>query len=113
MKKSDRFFLSHIRDALKNIHEYIQEGKEAFFSDRKTQDAVIRNLEIIGEATKKLSDPTRQLDPQVPWKQISGMRDKMAHDYFGIDLGLVWDVVEKELPSLTQRIDRLLRKLPD
>ena len=69
-----------------------------FFSDGKTQDAVIRNIEIIGQAVKGTSDGTRALEPGVPWRQIAGMRDKLIHEYFGVDLALVWDVVENELP---------------
>lgn len=79
-----------------------------FFADGKTQDAVIRNMEIIGQAVKGISDDTRALDTAVPWRQIAGMRDKLIHEYFGVDLALVWDVVERELPSLRPRLEILL-----
>jgi uncharacterized protein with HEPN domain len=81
----DGVYLQHIRDAIHQIRSYTQEGKDPFLADRKSQDATIRNLEIIGEAVKKLSPRLRSTHPDVPWKRIAGMRDKMIHDYFGID----------------------------
>lgn len=65
----------------------------------ETRDAVVRNVEIIGQAVKGVSDPTRALEPNVPWRQVAGMRDKLIHEYFGVDLVLVWDVVERNLPK--------------
>jgi uncharacterized protein with HEPN domain len=92
--KDDRIYLLHVRDAIQYIFDYTAAGKESFFADRKTQDAVVRNLEIIGEATKRLSTPFKDAHPNISWKPIAGMRDKLVHDYFGVDLRLVWDVVE-------------------
>jgi uncharacterized protein with HEPN domain len=86
---------------------YTVDGSEAFFSDGKTHDAVIRNIEIIGQAVKGISDGTRTLEPAVPWRQIAGMRDKLIHEYFGVDLALVWDVVERELPTLRPQLEKL------
>jgi uncharacterized protein with HEPN domain len=83
-------------------------GETVFFPDRKTQDAVVRNLEITGEAAKRLSQPLKEAHPDVSWKSIAGMRDKLIHDYFGIDLQLVWDVVERDLPLLNRKIVALL-----
>jgi uncharacterized protein with HEPN domain len=76
-------------------------------TDRMRQDAVIRKLEIIGEAVKQLSDATRQRQPEIPWRQIAGMRDRLTHNYFGVDLVLVWRVVEHDLPALKVAVDAL------
>lgn len=107
----ERVYLLHALDAIDAIIEYTADGREAFLSDRKTQDAVIRNIEIIGQAVKGLSGQTRALEPSVPWRQIAGMRDKLIHEYFGVDLTLVWDVVERELPALRPRVEELIQRL--
>ena len=109
--KDDRIYLLHVRDAIQLIVSYTAAGKASFFSDRKTQDAVVRNLEIIGEATKRVSITLKEAHPDIAWKPIAGMRDKLIHDYFGVNLQLVWDAVERDLPILKQKIDRLLEAL--
>ena len=109
--KDDRIYLLHIRDAIQNILEYTVAGQENFLGDRKTQDAVVRNLEIIGEATKRLSPSLKNAHPDISWKPIAGMRDKLVHDYFGINLQLVWDVVERDLPALKFKVSQLLQAL--
>jgi uncharacterized protein with HEPN domain len=75
------------------------------------QDAVVRNLEIVGEAAKRVSPDLRKRAPGVPWREMAGMRDKLVHDYFGVDLDLVWDVVATELPAARARILLLLEEL--
>jgi uncharacterized protein with HEPN domain len=111
--KDQRVYLGHIRDAINDIEEYALVGRDVFMADRMRQDAVIRKLEIIGEAVKKLTDPTKQRHPEIPWKQIAGMRDRLTHDYFGVDLMLVWRVVERDLRALRTAVEGLLAHHPD
>jgi len=106
--KDDRVYLEHIRDAINDIIEYTQSGRDAFFADRMRQDATIRKLEVIGQAVKHLSDGCKSRRPEIPWKQIAGMRDKVIHDYFGVNLDIVWGVVAQELPKLQRAIHDLL-----
>lgn len=106
--KDDRVYLQHIRDALQDIESYTSAGREAFFSERMRQDATLRKLQVIGEAVKKLSDDTKSKQPDIPWKQIAGIRDKVIHDYFGIKLEIVWGVVDSDLPRLRRAIHDLL-----
>jgi uncharacterized protein with HEPN domain len=110
---TQRPYLLHALDAIDAVLEYTQDGRDAFFADRKTQDAVIRNIEVLGQAVKSLSAETRAHDDSIPWRQIAGMRDKLIHEYFGVDLALVWDVVERELPSLRPKMVALLQNLSD
>ncbi len=111
--KDDRIYLLHIRDAIQSVLEYTATGKESFLADRKTQDAVVRNLEIIGEATKRLSPSLKEAHTNISWKPIAGMRDKLIHDYFGVNLQLVWDVVERDLPVLRLKVSQLLQDLEE
>jgi len=103
-------YLRHMMDAIRAIDEYTREGREQFFRDKRTQDAVIRNLEIIGEASKSLSKDLREQTRDLPWRRIAGMRDRLIHQYFGVDLELVWSAVERELPPLRRRVEVLLAR---
>lgn len=106
--KDDHVYLQHIRDAIGRIESYIGGGKEAFFRESIVQDAVIRNLEVIGEAVKNLSAEMRSRHPEIPWAGIAGMRDVLIHVYFGVRLETVWNAVEHRLPELKAHIERLL-----
>ena len=107
--KDDGAYLQHIRDAANRILSYTKAGQASFIADTKTQDAVIRNFEIIGEAAKNLSETTRSKRTDIPWRQITGMRDKLIHGYFGVNLELVWRTVEIEVPRILQAVEELLR----
>jgi uncharacterized protein with HEPN domain len=103
----DRLRLLHIRDAIAKIRGYVTTRAE-FLEDVKTQDAVVRNLEVIGEAVKALSNETRVSAPGVRWSSIAGMRDQLIHGYFSVDLDLVWDAIEHDLDVLEKTVGTLL-----
>lgn len=104
----DRAYLLHIRDAIASVREYTKGGRDEFFARKIVQDAVIRNLEVIGEATKQLSHDAKSRQPGVPWKNIAGMRDILIHHYFGVDLAAVWEVVDQHLEPLSESVECLL-----
>ncbi|HUX63626.1 DUF86 domain-containing protein [Sulfuricella sp.] len=105
MTKDRSVYIRHIYDCIGWIKEYVQAGKEAFFQDRKTQDAVIRNLEVIGQAVKDLgTDSLISSHPETPWPQIAATRNFLAHQYLGVDLTLIWNIVEQHLPQMEQQI---------
>lgn len=106
--KDDRIYLRHILDAIRDIEQYASAGRDAFMTERMRQDAVIRKLEVIGEAVKHLSDTMKQRRAEVPWRRIAGMGGRLTHDYFGVDLPLVWVAVERELPTLRRTFEELL-----
>jgi len=112
MKPRDALFLGHIIAAAQDIQVFTVEGRDAFFADRKTQSAVIRQLEIIGEAVKNLSPELTSAEPAVPWRQIAGARDRLIHAYFRVDIDAVWVMVENDLPALRAHVQQLLDARP-
>jgi uncharacterized protein with HEPN domain len=108
--KDDSLYLAHILEAVDRILSYAGEGEAAFRKDLRTQDAIIRNLQVMGEAAKKVSVRTREDHPGVPWKDITGMRDRVVHDYFGVSLDIVWDVVKNHLPPLRESLYKIVPK---
>lgn len=106
--KDDSVYLRHILDAINKIESYVAVGRDAFFSDSHWQDAVIRQLEIMGEATKRLSQDLRVRHPKVPWKRIAGLRDVLIHGYFGVDLDMVWQITQTYLPKLKPEVENIL-----
>lgn len=109
--KDRRVFLQHLAECLTRIREYTVEGGDAFQSDHKTQDAVIRNLEIIGQIVWDLDPETLAAQrPEVPWARIAGARNILAHQYLGVDLALVWNIVDRDLDALEAAVMALLRE---
>jgi len=113
MSRDYKLYLEDTIEAIEKVKLYTEGlSKEAFVQDPKTFDAVVRNLEIIGEAVKNLSAEVKEANPQIKWRRISGMRDILAHRYFGISVNIVWDVVTNKLPELEAQIRGILSKTP-
>ena len=108
--KDDLVFLKHIAGAIQRIEEYTKGlSYQPFLTAFLTQDGVIRQIEIIGEASKRISQQTKEKYPALPWKDMVGMRDRLIHGYFGVDLLAVWNTVEKDIPFLKKEIHRILK----
>ncbi len=104
----DCTYLLHILDAITWIRTYTRGGQSTFLGERMIQDAVIRNLEIIGEAVKNLSSELRLAHSEIPWQRIAGLRDVLIHQYFGVNVDTVWGIVENRLPELEGIVRSLL-----
>lgn len=110
MEKDDRVFLQHVLDSIIIIEEYLQGvDEDKFGKTRLLQDGVIRQIEIVGEAIRHVSKDLRRTYTEIPWQDIAGMRDKLIHDYFGVDLEKVWLTAQEDLPVLKKQIAMILR----
>jgi uncharacterized protein with HEPN domain len=109
--KNDLLYLSNIQECITAIESYTCEGKKVFLQTRMIQDAVIRNFEVIGEATKRLSPQTKEKYPEVPWRRIAGLRDVLIHDYLRVDLEEVWGVISDYLPELKDKVEKIVEEM--
>ncbi|MBM3128475.1 MAG: DUF86 domain-containing protein [Chloroflexi bacterium] len=110
--RRDRDYLQDIYGAIERIQRYVGDlSREQFEQDEKTQDAVIRNLEVIGEAAKHVSALTRRDNPTIPWRDLAGVRDKLIHQYFGVNFAIVWKIVREELPPLLPQLAEILKMM--
>ena len=109
-RRRDKDFLGDIQEAMELIGFYTKGlTYQKFLQDRKTRDAVVRNFEVIGEASKNISATFKAEYPDLPWKELAGLRDKLIHFYFGIDYEIVWNIARKELPKLQKQIREIVK----
>ena len=109
--RDDRLYLIHIDECIHRIEQYTSTGEDAFFSDAKTQDAVLRNLHTLSESSQRISDRMKTSQPQVDWRNIAAFRNVLVHDYLGIDLARIWDIVQHDLPVLKRAVAAMLETL--
>ena len=110
--KEDLAFIEHILDNINAIEKFSKNlKKERLMSDRLRQSAIVREIEIIGEAVKNISETLKNKHPEVEWREIVSTRDKMIHHYFGLDLNIVWDIIKEDLPNLKEKILKIKEEL--
>ncbi len=106
--KDDRLYLEHINEAIQKIVTYAECGRQEFLRNPMVLDAIVRNFQVIGEATKRLSNQAKDRHPEIPWRRIAGFRDVLIHDYMEVDSNEVWNVIDQQLPTLRAAVENLL-----
>lgn len=111
--RDDRFYLIHIEECIARIHQYLEGGQDSFVASTLIQDAVLRNLQVLAQSSQSLSDSTKELHPEVDWRGIIAFRNVLVHEYLGINLARIWEIVEGELPQLAGHIHSILQSFEE
>ena len=112
MKKDLGDYIADILNAVREVEEFTEGMNfKTFLTDKKTINAVIRSLEVMGEATKHIPEDVREQYPDIPWKRMAGIRDKLIHEYSGVDLEIIWSVIKEELPPIEPLIEKVLKDM--
>ncbi|MBI5713595.1 MAG: DUF86 domain-containing protein [Chloroflexi bacterium] len=109
--KDDKLYIIHIKECIERVENYVGDGgKGAFMASGLIQDAVIRNLQTMAESTQRISENTKMAHPEIDWFKISGFRNVLVHDYLGVDMEMVWNIIENDLPKLKQSVEKMLEE---
>jgi uncharacterized protein with HEPN domain len=109
--KDDRLYLIHISECIARIQSYTADGKEAFLTDTRTQDAVMRNLQVLAESAMRLSAELKTAHADLDWKGMAGFRNILVHDYLGINLPRVWEIVAQHVPALKAKVEGIRQEI--
>ncbi len=110
--KDDAIYVQHVQECLGRIEQYTAQGRSAFLASTLIQDGVIRNLQTLGQSVLKLSESLKVAHPEVDWKSIVGLRNVLVHDYLGVSVARVWEIVERDLPDLNAKLAKIRSSLP-
>jgi len=110
--KDDLVYLRHIRGCIRRIEEDVAEGRDVFMASHTVQDAVLRNLQTMAEATQRLSDAAKAIRPEIEWRAVAAFRNVLVHNYLGVDLERVWEIVQRDVPALKAAILAILESKP-
>ncbi len=112
MKRNVMLYVKDILENMADAEEFVRDMTyEQFIRDKKTVNAILRSIEVIGEAAKHIPDPERERYPEIPWKEMAGMRDKITHAYFQVDLETVWLVIKERIPEIKPRLEQIAREM--
>jgi len=109
--KEDTVYLRHVQGCIARIEQYTEAGRSAFLASTLVQDGVLRNLQTLGQSALKLSDALKSAHPEVDWKSIVGLRNVLVHDYLGVNVARIWEIVERDLPDLKTKVAAIQRLL--